>query len=72
MVSQSTLSCGCLKSKGEEKIIKILKDNNISFEKEKKFDFCIFENGSYPRFDFFIENQYLIEYDGIQHFKQSG
>lgn len=72
LVSQSTLSCGCLKSKGEEKIIKILKDNNISFEKEKKFDFCIFENGSYPRFDFFIENQYLIEYDGIQHFKQSG
>ena len=27
----STQSCGCLKSKGEEKIIKLLKENNLSF-----------------------------------------
>lgn len=72
LISGGTKSCGCLKSLGEEKIIKILQDNNISFEKEKIFDFCIFENNSHPRFDFFINGKYLIEYDGIQHFQQTG
>ena len=72
LVSYSTQSCGCLKSKGEEKIIKILTENNIPFEKEKTFEFCKFDNDSYARFDFFINKNYLIEYDGIQHFKQTG
>lgn len=30
-----TLSCGCLKSKGEEKISKVLSSLNIYFKKEK-------------------------------------
>ncbi len=62
------LSCGCLKSIGEEKIIKILQDNNIPFEKEKSFE--LNNQGGYYRFDFYINNKYLIEYDGIQHFKE--
>ena len=33
----STKSCGCTKSFGEEKIIKILTENNIKFETEKSF-----------------------------------
>lgn len=67
-----TQSCGCLKSKGEETIIKLLQDNNISFEYQKTFDNCIFNNGKKPIFDFFINNQYIVEYDGIQHFEIHG
>lgn len=63
-------SCGCVKSKGEYKIAKILKENDISFLKQKEFDDI---EGALPKgvfkFDFFIEDRYLIEYDGVQHFK---
>lgn len=72
LISNGTKSCGCLKSQGEEKILNILQINNIPFEKEKIFDFCVFENNYHPRFDFFINNSYIIEYDGVQHFKQTG
>lgn len=61
-----TSSCGCLKSKGEQKIQEILQNNNIFFEKQKKFDSC--KDIRLLSFDFYINNQYLIEYDGIQHF----
>ena len=63
------LSCGCLKSIGEEKISKLLQQNNIYFEKEKTFG--INSKGGYYRFDFYVNNKYLIEYDGIQPFKES-
>ena len=64
-------SCGCNKqSKGEEKIEKILNDNKISYEKEKIFsNFKYTETGFYPRFDFYVNNQYLIEFDGKQHYE---
>lgn len=67
-----TKSCGCLKnSYGEFQISKILTDNNIKFEKEKTFQDLIFENSGYlARFDFFVNNSYVIEYDGKQHFIQ--
>lgn len=59
-------------SLGEEKIIQLLQDNNIIFEREKTFENLI-NNGKKLRFDFFINNQYLIEFDGKQHFiKDSG
>lgn len=62
-------SCGCAKSKGEEKIMQILNDNNIPFEKEKTFDSCRFpDTNNLARFDFYVNNQYLIEFDGEQHF----
>ena len=61
-------SCGCIKSKGEQKIAQILSQNNIPFIKNKTFDNCKFENGYYAYFDFFVDNRYLIEYDGFQHF----
>ena len=63
-------SCGCIKSKGELKIAQLLIKNNIPFEKQKKFKNCVFDNSNYfARFDFYINNEYIIEYDGIQHFK---
>ena len=63
-------SCGCLLSKGEEKISNILTENNIPFEKQKSFNTCIFEDTKrYAKFDFYVNNEYLIEFDGIQHFQ---
>lgn len=70
--SGTTKSCGCLKSKGEEKIAFLLQQHNIVFTKEKIFDSCILPSGFHPRFDFFVDNKYLIEFDGIQHFFQTG
>ena len=64
-----TMSCGCIRSIGEMTIAKILTDNNISFIREKTFDSCVLPTGGKARFDFFVNNQYLIEYDGEQHFK---
>lgn len=64
-------SCGCLSSKGELKITKILKQFNKNFEQEKKFDTCLSEKNKPYRFDFYVENNYLIEYDGEQHFYYS-
>ena len=63
-------SCGCLKSHGELKVKNLLIENNIPFETEKQFPNCIYsKKNTKPRFDFYVNNQYLIEYDGRQHFQ---
>lgn len=66
-------SCGCVHSKNEQNITKLLLDNNIEFatqytfpdlkgkERALRFDFAIFKNGVLS---------HLIEYQGEQHFKQ--
>lgn len=62
-------SCGCIKSKGESIIQKLLQDNMISFETQKTFDTCKNPLNNYPfYFDFYIENSFLLEFDGEQHF----
>lgn len=67
----SKQSCGCLNSKGEELISKILRENNIPFETQKTFDDCRNPKTNFLlRFDFCIDNKYLIEYNGQQHFKE--
>lgn len=66
-------SCGCLTSKGEMIITNILQRNNIIYEVQKIFETCKYENSDgRPRFDFYVNNSYLIEYDGEQHFKSVG
>ena len=58
-----------MRSVGEESIKNLLLKHNISFEEQKKFDTCRFPDTKYlAKFDFYIENKYLIEYDGEQHF----
>ena len=53
------------RSKGEEQIKEILLANKISFIQEKSFDDCRFpDTNRLARFDFFVENKYLIEFDG--------
>jgi len=61
---EKSLSCGNHSniSKGNEKIAQILKQNNIKYETEKIFNSCK-DKRSLP-FDFYIDNRYLIEYDG--------
>ena len=65
-------SCGCLmESKGSRKIKTILEKNNISFIQEKRFADLRFEDTGYQaRFDFYVNDEYIIEYDGRQHFIQ--
>ena len=65
------ISCGCLISKGEEKIGKILVDNNIPYKKQYSFPDLKFKQRL--RFDFAVLDndntlKYLIEYDGAYHF----
>lgn len=70
--SGHTKSCGCLLSAGEEKIAELLSEANIAYERQKKFDnFTTIKNQPY-RFDFWVNNHYIIEFDGIQHFESSG
>jgi len=65
------LRCGCpicKESKGEKNIEKYLLQNNIIFQRQKKFNDCM--NKSRLLFDFYLsEYNMCIEYDGLQHFK---
>lgn len=71
LVKGHTYSCGCVKSKGENKTSKLLRDANIPFETQKTFVDCVNPQTNIRlRFDFCINNEYLLEYDGIQHFVQ--
>jgi hypothetical protein len=58
----------CNESKGELEIAKILKEKNIYFEIQKKFDNC--KNKLCLPFDFYLpDKNILIEFDGGQHYK---
>lgn len=74
IASGKQYSCGCKKtSQGEEKISILLKEYNITYVKEKTFDTCRFPStNALARFDFWVDNKYLIEFDGIQHFQIGG
>ena len=60
-------------SKGEEKIIQILKKERLKFEREKRFSDL--KRGSY-RFDFYVEgapsSPCVIEFNGEQHYRFVG
>ena len=58
----------CKESHGESEVEKILVENNIRFEREKRFEGCRYKN-TLP-FDFYLPDyNTVIEYQGIQHFK---
>lgn len=67
-------SCGCLISKGEEKIQKILSILNLNYKKQYNFKDLIGETRPL-KFDFAIFNNndllFLIEYQGKQHYFQN-
>ena len=63
-----TQSCGCMRySHGEQKIINILNENNIKYQTGESLG-LILPSGYAARFDFYINNQYVIEYDGETHY----
>lgn len=72
LLNGHTQSCGCIKSIGEETIMKILSSNNINVIREYRISLNK-KDISYFKFDFaIIEDEkikYCIEYDGSQHFE---
>lgn len=71
LVAGRITSCGCKKfiSKGIRKIKQILEDANIPYIEEKTYpDLRFPETNGIPRFDFYINDSFLLEYDGEQHF----
>ena len=73
VMENHTTSCGCKINSSKERIIEnYLKELNVVYEKQKRFEDCKYKY-TLP-FDFAIYNndktlKCLIEYDGQQHFK---
>lgn len=65
-----TTSCGCIKSKGENKIVSILNSLDIKYESQKSFKDCINLITKHKLyFDFYFPAyNTCIEYDGEQHY----
>ena len=65
--------CGCTKcnsSLGEERIIQYLNNKNIEYSYQHRFKNCKYKN-TLP-FDFYLPDYKIcIEYDGLQHFKET-
>jgi len=59
--------CGCLKSKGEIAVKSVLDASDIHYKPQKRFDDC--RNINTLPFDFYVDNSFLIEFAGEQHFK---
>ena len=65
LINGHTISCGCIKSKGELKIRQLLNQLNITYKTE-----FIFSDLPYRRFDFYLPDLNIcIEYDGKQHYQ---
>lgn len=69
-----TISCGCITSKNESKIAKMLDDLGIQYRQQYNFNDLKNEKNYKLYFDFAILNNnkviYIIEFDGIQHFQE--
>lgn len=62
--------CDNRKSIGEHIIKNLLIKYDIPFTQQQIFPTCIFpDTKNHARFDFYVNNNYLIEYDGRQHFE---
>ena len=62
-----TQSCGCdRRSHGEIAIYNLLKQNNIPFIQE--YHAFKFSSGRWASYDFYVNNKYIIEYDGQTHY----
>lgn len=74
--SGETKSCGCVHSYNEQKITKMLLENNIEFATQYTFPNLKGKDNIHPlRFDFAIfkngQLSHLIEYNGLQHYQQT-
>lgn len=76
LTSGHVKSCGCLVSMGEVEISNLLKKNNIDFKTQYSFKDLNSAMGYPLRFDFAVFNkegeiEYLIEFQGEQHYTYS-
>lgn len=74
LTTGNTQSCGCLSSKGEQKIMEYLQNNKISYAKQYMFADLLGKELCPLRFDFAILSNNntllgLIEFQGIQHYQ---
>ena len=72
LTTMHSLSCGCsTRSNGELLVSEILKELNISYKQEFKFDDC--RNKRRLPFDFYLPDYNIcIEYQGKQHYEMVG
>lgn len=72
-----TISCGCIRSKGEYNIAKLLREMGISYVKQYMAEDLRNENGNLIRIDFAIFDKDskdiigFIEYNGRQHYDKN-
>lgn len=76
LVRGSVTSCGCIVSRGEEKIRIVLNQMHVKFQTQYTFDDLRSKKGGLLKFDFaIIDNKMnlmcLIEYQGQQHYDDS-
>ena len=68
LTTGNTKSCGCIKSYGEQQLIKILEQLNINYEYQ--YSFKDLKHKKRLCYDFYLlDKNILIEYQGIQHFE---
>ena len=74
LIRGKTKSCGCHRSQGEDQIANILTQNNIPFQMQYSPNDFAFNNEKQTKcyFDFFVDEKYIIEFDGEQHFHGGG
>lgn len=77
LLNGNTQSCGCVVSRGELLVRKYLNDNNIRYLTQKTYSDLRSSNNGRLRFDFAVLDDNndvlgLIEYQGIQHYKNTG
>lgn len=72
LLTGETQSCGCMSSRGEEKISKYLSSKDIYFTKGKFFPDLVYNGVLKFDFELFDQNynSHLIEYQGIQHYEK--
>lgn len=72
--AKDSSSCGCIHSKGEQKITKMLSDAECEFSTQYTFPDLIGVGGKKLRFDFAIFSKgvlsKLIEFNGLQHYQK--
>ena len=75
LIQGSSQSCGHVTSRGEQEISNILQEFHVNYKTQITFEDLKSPKNSALRFDFGVYNQdkleYLIEYQGIQHFKNT-
>lgn len=76
LTTGTTVSCGCIKSKGERRIGELLHSFGVSYHPQYSFPSFRFEKtNGIPKYDFAIFNSngdivFLLEYNGEQHYRE--